>query len=129
MEIKEPGKYRLYKEWGRNPPGTIIEITQIDDKWHKVTGPGFGGWEHWEIPAGPVEKVEASERESEPYHIELDNNGCPHCRRGKTWFVVGPDGVAGGTSYTIEEDALEIADMLNLAYYEGQSNPIEEGTS
>ncbi len=54
MEIKEPGKYRLISEWYGNPSGTIIEITQVDEAHHKVTGPGME-WEHWEIPAGPVE--------------------------------------------------------------------------
>ncbi len=62
MEIQEKGHYRLLKDFsmrgvncvGTVPAGKIIEITQIDRQYHKVIGPDFYDWTHWEMP---VEKV------------------------------------------------------------------------
>jgi hypothetical protein len=63
---------------------------------------------------------------SEPYFIEVDNNGCSKCSHGRNWCVVGPDGAAGGTSYGDEEDAAAIAEILNDAFSRGAHDPTEK---
>ena len=54
-----------------------------------------------------------------PYHIEVERDGCRFCGAGKTYWVVGSDDVADGTTYENEEDALDLADMLNDAFENG----------
>lgn len=54
------------------------------------------------------------------YTVEVENNGCERCGHGKLWVVVDPDGIAGGTSYSNEEEAADIAGMLNDALKRGQ---------
>jgi len=62
MIIKETGKYRLLKDFtistpnsiGTLPEGTIIDITQIDTRFHKVIGDQLSDWVYWEMP---VEKL------------------------------------------------------------------------
>lgn len=51
-----------------------------------------------------------------PYHVEVDDNGCDHCSQGRTWTVVGPDGIAEGVSYGDRESADDLADAMNRAY-------------
>lgn len=59
---------------------------------------------------------------SDPYKVEPDEEGCAHCGRGKTWVVVGPDGVALGESWGLDADGeepcepQELADLLNRAH-------------
>ena len=55
----------------------------------------------------------------EPYFIEIDQNGCPHCGAGRTWCVIRPDGVALGQAFGEEEDAAYLAESLNIAYHIG----------
>ena len=67
---------------------------------------------------------------SEPFFIEVDDNGCKHCGRGRTYTIIGPNDVGLGTSYEDEEQASELCEMLNGAYYIGASNspePTERG--
>lgn len=62
MIVAETGKYRLTKDFktrgkweiGAIPAGTVIEITNVDKKGHKVFSPIFFDWTYWEIP---VEKI------------------------------------------------------------------------
>jgi len=62
MIVKETGKYRLLKEFivrtsfstGTLPKGTEINITQIDDVYHKVIGPELKDWRYWDIPVEPI---------------------------------------------------------------------------
>lgn len=59
MLIKETGFYELTEDIKtRNvcsiatiEAGTIIEITQIDDRFHKVIGPDLMDWKFWDLPA------------------------------------------------------------------------------
>ncbi len=60
---------------------------------------------------------------NDAYFIEVDTNGCPTCGKGKTWSVVGPNGMASSTSYEDEEDAQNQADQLNEAFWHGRTEP------
>jgi predicted DNA-binding WGR domain protein len=62
-----------------------------------------------------------SRKVEEPYFIEVESNGCSHCAAGRTWGVVGPDGVMGGRSFADEDDASELAEALNEAYWAGRA--------
>ena len=57
--------------------------------------------------------------DKEPYLVKVDDQVCKYCGHGKTWTVVGPDGYAIGTSYSDEEEAGYIAELLNGAYQSG----------
>lgn len=59
---------------------------------------------------------------NDPYFVEVDVNGCERCGAGKTWTVVGPDGVAAGTSWKYVSDAEDFAEALNDAFYKGVAN-------
>ncbi len=58
MIIKETGKYCLLKDFSTRTPfstgtlskGTVIDITQIDDVYHKVIGPQLKDWRFWDMP-------------------------------------------------------------------------------
>lgn len=65
-------------------------------------------------------------KKDEPYFIEVDTVACRSCGRGKTWRVIGPDGVGESTSYEDEEDAIYEADKLNDAYANGAASKKEE---
>jgi hypothetical protein len=54
------------------------------------------------------------------YHVEVENDGCKECGAYKRWTVVGPEDTAIGMSFEIQEDAEELAEMLNGAVNEGQ---------
>ena len=60
--------------------------------------------------------------EENPYFVEVDNNGCRECGHGRNWVVVDPDGIRGGTSYGLEEDADDLAEDLNRAFNRGRNN-------
>ena len=53
---------------------------------------------------------------SEPYFLEVDDNGCCKCGAGRTWTIVRPDGVAMGRSWSDDEEASYICELLNDAY-------------
>jgi len=57
------------------------------------------------------------------YFIEVERNGCERCGHGKTWVVVGPDGVAGSVSYEDSSEAQDMADALNEAFWHGRTEP------
>ena len=64
MIINKCGKYRLLSKlcisngWSSVllKEGKIFEITQVDTVRHKVIGPEFEDWTHWDIDAEPVEE-------------------------------------------------------------------------
>jgi hypothetical protein len=53
---------------------------------------------------------------SDPYRVEQDEPMCTCCLRGATWNVIQPNGVALGVAYDDEDEAREVADMLNRAH-------------
>lgn len=58
----------------------------------------------------PAFRMERSESKS----------GCGHCgSEVELWDVVGPDGVALGTSYAKDDDAQQMADELSRAFLLG----------
>lgn len=63
-----------------------------------------------------------AKKKEEPYFVEVDQNGCKHCGAGKNYTVIGPDGYALSQSWGDEEDASDIAEWLNEAYYHGQGS-------
>ena len=58
----------------------------------------------------------------EPYFVEVEVNGCPCCGSGKTWIIVGPDETSLGRSFLDQEEASDLADMLNTAYFQGKED-------
>lgn len=59
MQIKETGKYILTASIGCRigctsghtlKAGTILDITQIDDRGHKVFSKELGDWHFWDLP-------------------------------------------------------------------------------
>ena len=64
MIIKTKGKYRLLQDYSirkarsiyRIPKGAIIEITQIDEKYHHAIGPTLGDWVNWDMPVDMVKE-------------------------------------------------------------------------
>ena len=58
MIIKKTGRYKLIKNWSSRGPrsilnlqkGDTIEITQIDERGHKVIGPDLEDWAAWDLP-------------------------------------------------------------------------------
>lgn len=63
-------------------------------------------------------KTSTNERKG-PYRVEVDQDGCPTCLHEKSWFIIDPFDVAGGTSYYAEQDAMETCALLNDAYWTG----------
>lgn len=53
------------------------------------------------------------------YSIEVVDQGCVTCGHEKRWCVVKPDDSQHHTEYEDEEQAQEIADLMNEAYLEG----------
>jgi hypothetical protein len=61
-----------------------------------------------------------------PYTVTADDsNRCECCGRGRTWEVVGPDGVALGIAYDNQSNADEFADDLSRAYLAGAQAAIK----
>ena len=54
------------------------------------------------------------------YYVEVDHDGCGHCSAGKTWTVVGPDGTGQAISWGTQDEADDVAAMLNAAFECGQ---------
>lgn len=63
-----------------------------------------------------------SEYPAKAYRIEREKSdkSCKACRHGDMWDVVGPDDVAISVSYEREEDALDMADQLSMAFALGK---------
>jgi len=53
------------------------------------------------------------------YNVVPEDKACSCCEQGATWVIVGPDGVGFGTSYLDEDEAEEIAELMNLAFQAG----------
>jgi predicted regulator of Ras-like GTPase activity (Roadblock/LC7/MglB family) len=51
--------------------------------------------------------------EHDAYAVEVDQLGCKTCGHGRTWTVVGPDGVAIGQSFEDHADAEDLAALLS----------------
>lgn len=79
-----------------------------------------------ELAAHAPQSAPVPEAGEDPYFTEVDNNGCSHCGSGRTWNVIGPDGVALSTSYEDEDAAIDLADMLNEAFARGASSRDKE---
>jgi len=66
MVINKVGRYRLLKDFsvrtpfstGVLPKGEVINVTQIDDVYHKVIGPELKDWRHWDMPVESLERRE-----------------------------------------------------------------------
>jgi len=59
------------------------------------------------------------------YTVEVDHGGCKHCGAGKTYTVVGPDGVAVGRSFGDKDDADDLAADMNQAWRLGLESSLE----
>jgi len=53
------------------------------------------------------------------YKVEIEREGCAHCKSGTLWRVVGPDDMAQSVMYEREEDALDLCTSMNEAYEAG----------
>jgi hypothetical protein len=58
----------------------------------------------------PVEIVERY------YTVEPEGKACKYCGLGEMWDVIGPDGVALGTSFGDKESAEDYATDMDSAY-------------
>ena len=62
MKITEKGNYKLLEEFKTSssgaiatlPAGTIINITQVDERGHQIIGDELLDWEYWELPVGKI---------------------------------------------------------------------------
>ena len=55
------------------------------------------------------------------YRVEVDNRGCARCGARKSLTVVGPDDVALGESWELQDDAESVAELLNEAFEKGRT--------
>lgn len=53
------------------------------------------------------------------FTVVADTEGCAHCKAGARWTVQGPDWIAIGQSFEREEDADDVADLMNQGYAAG----------
>lgn len=60
------------------------------------------------------------------YQVEVEKNGCERCGKGKMWVIVA-NGIAGGTSYANEDEAVELCDQLNDAFELGRASILSCG--
>ena len=62
---------------------------------------------------------------TEPYGVDVEREGCPHCGAGRQWEVYimeGDDAVGvGGQAFEDREDAEHLAAELNEAYRLGRA--------
>lgn len=83
------------------------------------------------IPARPAiqpadhDQVER-DIDDDPYFVEVDVNGCAHCKGGRMWTVIGPDTVACGISWEDVENAEDYAEACNDAYAHGRINGLHD---
>jgi len=66
---------------------------------------------------------------SQPYRVEVQEEGCDLCGAGKFWVVVDSEDTADATAYADREDAEHMADAMNRAFERGlaAANPKEDG--
>ena len=55
------------------------------------------------------------------YNVEREKMGCTSCGFGKTFIIVGPDGIGGSTTFEDRSDAEDLADLLNIAHDHGHA--------
>lgn len=58
---------------------------------------------------------------SDAYTVAQDDAGCATCFHGRTYNIVGPDGVAFGQSWGDADEVAVLTDMLNDAFKKGQA--------
>ena len=69
---------------------------------------------------------------SEPYFVQVQENGCGHCGAGRMWTIITPDGCEWSQSWSADEDgdcpndAHEMCSDLNSAFYMGQERQTKE---
>lgn len=90
----------------------LCETTKAPFGWRCTRELGHGG------PCAGVRTKEPA------YFIEVDQNGCRTCGAGRSWVVIGPNGIGGSTTYLDSDDAQEIADMMNDAFEHGRIKEI-----
>jgi hypothetical protein len=56
------------------------------------------------------------------YRVEAESTPCAHCGNGGTWNVVGPDDMALGIIFTVQEDADDVAEQMNIAFDAGRQS-------
>jgi hypothetical protein len=77
-------------------------------------------------PEAQQEQAAQPLRMPEPhYQVEVYHAGCDKCGDGKTWAIF-EDGIAGGTSFSEEGEAIEQCDELNEAYFAGVASVAAE---
>ena len=62
MKIDKKGKYKLLKDYTVRQSysvktllkGTVLNVNQISDDYHKVISPELGDWVYWELPVEAV---------------------------------------------------------------------------
>jgi hypothetical protein len=69
---------------------------------------------------------QSSDKHDAAYRVEVDTEGCAHCAGNRTWTIVGPDGVAIGSSWGDEEFAGDVADLMNMAYDAGKESELAQ---
>lgn len=58
----------------------------------------------------------------DPYFVQQEAAGCEQCGGGRSWCVMGPDGIAESMTWDDAEEAAEQAELLNVAYTKGQNS-------
>ena len=53
------------------------------------------------------------------YKVEIVEDGCRECGKGAQWAVIGPDDVAGATTYDEQSAAQDEADLCNQGFAAG----------
>lgn len=67
MRITEKGQYRLLEDIktttaasiGTIPKGTILDITQVDERCHRVIGRPLMDWTYWDLPVESINTISA----------------------------------------------------------------------
>ena len=139
MEVRKKGKYRFLKDWvnrgslsiGTIPKGTIVEITQIDERVHKVISSDFADWMYWDLPVEPVVQDGPKEgMKKEEYHRREDaiqqkyldklNALKKEYMMANKKYSIGD--VIESYSYIIEVDNITVSNMFiyPTAVYHGQ---------
>lgn len=59
---------------------------------------------------------------SDAYVVEQDDAGCSLCIHGRSYNIVGPDGVALGRSWEDADEVAQLADLLNTAFNKGRQS-------
>jgi hypothetical protein len=60
------------------------------------------------------------------YKVIVDTEGCAECRGKRTWCILDPTETASATSYGNEDEATEICELMNEAYWAGHERRDDE---